>query len=203
MQISSHAAFKAKKLKEWGRPELYLCTPIKVDYTKNYYIVGFEPNATMNTAHHMLLYGCGKPGSSRPVWDCGEMSRRSLVNDPDEESFSPCGKGSHSQIIYAWARDAPKLALPDGVGFKVGLDSPIKYIILQVHYAHVDQFKGKSITASLTRYPETTFPRLSLHLFQAVRWDLSSCPQKQDTSLLRHGLQGVMYEDSRVISASI
>lgn len=43
----------------------------------------------------------------------------------------------------------------------------------------------------------------SLHLLQAVRWDLSSCSQKQDTSLLRHGLQGVMDEDSGVISASV
>lgn len=48
--------------------ELYLCTPIKVDYTKDYFIIGFEPNATMNTAHHMLLYGCGAPGSEKPVW---------------------------------------------------------------------------------------------------------------------------------------
>lgn len=51
-------------------------------------------------------------------------------------SMTPCGKGSTSQIIYAWARDAPKLTLPEDVGFKVGADSPIKYIVLQVHYAH-------------------------------------------------------------------
>lgn len=31
-------------------------------------LVGFEPNATMNTAHHMLLYGCGEPGTDKPVW---------------------------------------------------------------------------------------------------------------------------------------
>ena len=49
----------------------------------------------------------------------------------------------NTQIIYAWARDAPKLELPDGVGFKVGKDSPIKYIVLQVHYAHIDKFKGE------------------------------------------------------------
>lgn len=49
-----------------------------------------------------------------------------------------------SQIIYAWARDAPKLELPDGVGFKVGSSSPIKYIVLQVHYAHIEKFKDGS-----------------------------------------------------------
>lgn len=30
--------------------------------------VGYKPNATMNTAHHMLLYGCGEPGSTRLTW---------------------------------------------------------------------------------------------------------------------------------------
>lgn len=56
--------------------------------------------------------------------------------DVDEDSGSPCLGGSHSQIIYAWARDAPRLDLPDGVGFKVGKNSPIKYLVLQVHYMH-------------------------------------------------------------------
>lgn len=46
------------------------------------------------------------------------------------------------QIIYAWARDAPKLELPEGVGFKVGGDSPIQYLVLQVHYATVQKFQG-------------------------------------------------------------
>lgn len=94
--------------------------------------VGFQPNATMNTAHHMLLYGCGDPGSAKPLWNCGEMSQ----GEADEDSGSPCEGGSHSQIIYAWARDAPRLNLPDGVGFKVGKNSPIKYLVLQVHYMH-------------------------------------------------------------------
>ncbi|XP_054090273.1 peptidylglycine alpha-hydroxylating monooxygenase isoform X2 [Zeugodacus cucurbitae] len=122
-----------------NKPELYLCTPVKVDYTTSYFIVGYEPNATMNTAHHMLVYGCGEPGSTKPVWNCGEMSK-----EYSADSASPCGVHSHSQILYAWARDAPKLDLPNGVGFKVGLNTPIKYIVLQVHYAHIDKFKDGS-----------------------------------------------------------
>lgn len=123
------------------RPELYLCTPVKVDYTNDYYIVGFQPNASMNVAHHMLMYGCGEPGSTQPVWNCGEMAK---TDNSEEEFASTCRPGSHSAIIYAWARDAPTLRLPDGVGFKVGKDSPIKYIVLQVHYAVVDKFKDGS-----------------------------------------------------------
>lgn len=46
------------------------------------------------------------------------------------------------QILYAWARDAPKLELPEGVGFKVGKSSPIQYLVLQVHYAHIHKFRG-------------------------------------------------------------
>lgn len=49
------------------------------------------------------------------------------------------------KILYAWARDAPRLDLPSGVGFKVGKNSQTKYLVLQVHYAHVDQFKGMVI----------------------------------------------------------
>lgn len=45
-------------------------------------------------------------------------------------------RGRDQSILYAWARDAPALELPKGVGFKVGGESPIQYLILQVHYMH-------------------------------------------------------------------
>ncbi|CAH0592234.1 unnamed protein product [Chrysodeixis includens] len=114
------------------RDELYLCTPIRISPHSNYYIVGFEPNATMHTAHHMLLYGCSEPGSNESVWSCGEMHRNEV--DDLYNTASPCRSGS--QIVYAWARDAPSLHLPKDVGFLIGKDSPIKYLVLQVHYMH-------------------------------------------------------------------
>jgi len=112
--------------------ETYICTPIRMDTDLSYFIVGFRPNATKMTAHHMLIYGCEEPGSKKSTWNCGEMA----VKAPGMESHQPCGSGS--QIIYAWAMDAPKLDLPEGVGFRVGADSTIKYLVLQVHYASVD-----------------------------------------------------------------
>ncbi|XP_054277713.1 peptidylglycine alpha-hydroxylating monooxygenase-like isoform X3 [Macrosteles quadrilineatus] len=121
-------------------PELYLCTPIRINFTTNYYIVGFEPNATMQTAHHMLLYGCTKPGSMKEVWNCGEMASSS--ENSAWETASVCASGS--TILYAWAKDAPKLELPPEVGFKVGGHSAIQYLVLQVHYATVDKFKDGS-----------------------------------------------------------
>ncbi|XP_013149632.1 PREDICTED: peptidylglycine alpha-hydroxylating monooxygenase [Papilio polytes] len=111
------------------KDELYLCTPIRIS-SSNFYIVGFQPKASMHTAHHMLLYGCLQPGGNGSVWNCGEMQ-----NNDDDNLYpraNPCSSGS--QIVYAWARDAPSLQLPTDVGFLVGGDSPIQYMVLQVHY---------------------------------------------------------------------
>jgi len=95
------------------------------------FAVGFEPNATMDVAHHMLLFGCTEPGQQSEVFNCHERA-------------NPCAQGS--QIIYAWARDAPKLDLPKGVAFKVGGNTGIQYLVLQVHYADVSTFvKGNQI----------------------------------------------------------
>jgi len=112
--------------------ESYLCTPIRLDTDATYSVVGFRPNATKMTAHHMLVYGCSEPGTENAAWNCGEMA----VKQPGLASSPPCQSGS--QIIYAWAMDAPALELPEDVGFRVGADTDIAYLVLQVHYASVD-----------------------------------------------------------------
>ena len=122
-------------------PETYLCTAFTMPKSDFEYVVEFTPNASMHTAHHILIYGCEIPGqwerdSPRLVWDCGEMSgqQSGYLRGPT------CSAGS--QVIYAWAKDAPPLKLPEGVGFRVGKDTGINYLVLQVHYAHVDKFWG-------------------------------------------------------------
>ena len=72
-------------------------------------------------------------GADVPTWNCGEMA----TPEPGLETRPVCGSGT-SQIIYAWAMDAPALELPDGVGFRVGAGTDIKYLVLQVHYASVE-----------------------------------------------------------------
>ncbi|XP_038208251.1 peptidylglycine alpha-hydroxylating monooxygenase [Zerene cesonia] len=137
------------------RDELYLCTPIRISPTQNFYIVGFKPNATMHTAHHMLLYGCSEPGSNDSVWSCGEMQSSKV--DSMYATSSPCSNGS--QIVYAWARDAPSLELPPDVGFLIGRDSPIKYLVLQVHY--MSKFPaGKTDNSGVfLKYTQAVMPR--------------------------------------------
>lgn len=138
--------------------ETYLCTAFKMPLREHQYIVEFKPNATMNTAHHILIYGCKIPGyherdTPRIVWDCGEMSK----SNTQYNKGSTCASGS--EIIYAWALDAPRLILPEGVGFKVGGDTGVSYLVLQVHYANVDKFLNGGSDDSgiiLTMLPKTT-----------------------------------------------
>ncbi|XP_023322359.1 peptidylglycine alpha-hydroxylating monooxygenase [Eurytemora carolleeae] len=135
-------------------PETYFCTPIRLDTDLTYYIVGFRPNATKMTAHHMLVYGCEEPGSKDPLWNCGEMA----VKQPGLKTHKPCGSGD--QIVYAWGMDAPSLELPAGVGFRVGADSSIKYLVLQVHYASIDEIPEKGDDSGVfLQYTEEQQPK--------------------------------------------
>ncbi|XP_070543295.1 peptidyl-glycine alpha-amidating monooxygenase B-like [Ptychodera flava] len=105
-------------------PDTYLCTFAKMPQ-QELHIVEFEPVAEMSTVHHMLLYGCEEPAQYSQSWPCEQ---------------STCRGGS--KILYAWARNAPNLNLPEDVGFKVGGNSHSKYLVLQVHYNNVDSFRA-------------------------------------------------------------
>uniref|UniRef100_A0A8C9WF77 Peptidylglycine alpha-amidating monooxygenase n=1 Tax=Scleropages formosus TaxID=113540 RepID=A0A8C9WF77_SCLFO len=108
--------------------ESYLCVAIKVPTERASYIVDFMPHASMDTAHHMLLYGCNSPASTDSYWECG-IERGPCRYDP--------------KIIYAWARNAPPTKLPKDVGFKVGGDTTITHFVLQIHYGDVNAFRGE------------------------------------------------------------
>jgi peptidylglycine monooxygenase len=114
--------------------ETYLCHALPLDSSRSHWITGFEPHSNMKTAHHMLLFGCAEPGSDADVWECGEMQGGGDSNQYRHASV--CNQGSKQEIVYAWARDAPALTLPDGVGFKVAGDGHTQYLVLQVHYMH-------------------------------------------------------------------
>lgn len=54
-----------------------------------------------------------------------------------------CGVGSSSMILFGWALDAPAIELPPEVGFKVGANSGINYLVLQVHYGNTAPFRAE------------------------------------------------------------
>ena len=121
-----------------SEPDTYLCTTLELKQARAY-ITGFIPVATMNTAHHVLMYSCEEPGLSpmfgpiQPIWRCGHG-----VNQPAEGDIPIYPKAgicrSNQRIIYAWAKDADELSLPEDTGFEVGKETPAKWIVLQVHY---------------------------------------------------------------------
>lgn len=136
-------------------PETYLCTTIRLDENQTHYVTGFEPQADMGTAHHMLLFGCKEPGQREELFSCGEMGR---VLEGTKQA-APCASGQ--EIIYAWARNAPQLNLPTGVGFKVGgPDSGVRFLVLQVHYASVASIPASGDESGVVlRYTNAPQPR--------------------------------------------
>uniref|UniRef100_A0A3P9DJZ6 Peptidylglycine alpha-amidating monooxygenase n=1 Tax=Maylandia zebra TaxID=106582 RepID=A0A3P9DJZ6_9CICH len=104
--------------------DTYLCMAFPVPTRQDAYIVDFIPLASMDTVHHMLLFGCQTPVSTN--------------------SF--CVQGTcedEAAIMYAWARNAPPTKLPKDVGFKVGRSSGMSYFVLQIHYGDISAFKGE------------------------------------------------------------
>uniref|UniRef100_A0A8C2K5Q4 Peptidylglycine alpha-amidating monooxygenase n=1 Tax=Cyprinus carpio TaxID=7962 RepID=A0A8C2K5Q4_CYPCA len=108
------------------RSDSYYCMAVPVPTSKEAYIVDFVPHATMDTAHHMILYGCQTPYATQGYWDCGK-------------ELGTCR--DQAKIMYAWARNAPPTKLPKDVGFKVGGDTRINYFVLQIHYGDVKNFR--------------------------------------------------------------
>lgn len=120
------------------KKDTYFCTGLKVDESQPHFITAFEPHRYEGITHHMLLFGCTEPGSDADVWNCGEMGGYS-----GKYSAPPCASGT--QIMYAWAHSATSLALPEGVGFKVGGDTDVQYLVLQVHYADLSKLSNQDI----------------------------------------------------------
>ncbi|OCU02276.1 peptidyl-glycine alpha-amidating monooxygenase A isoform X1 [Xenopus laevis] len=106
--------------------DTYLCKSYRLPVDDEAYVVDFRPHANMDTAHHMLLFGCNIPSSTDDYWDC---------------SAGTCM--DKSSIMYAWAKNAPPTKLPEGVGFRVGGKSGSRYFVLQVHYGNVKAFQDK------------------------------------------------------------
>ncbi|XP_054612622.1 peptidyl-glycine alpha-amidating monooxygenase B isoform X1 [Dunckerocampus dactyliophorus] len=124
--------------------DTYLCMAFPVPTSQAAYVVDFMPQASMNTVHHMLLFGCKNPVSTNNYWDCGS-------------SHGTCK--DEASILYAWARNAPHTKLPKDVGFKVGRNSGVSYFVLQIHYGDVHAFQDhhrdcSGLTLRMTSKPQ-------------------------------------------------
>ncbi|KAM6222733.1 peptidyl-glycine alpha-amidating monooxygenase isoform 3-T3 [Rhynchocyon petersi] len=122
--------------------DTYLCMSLRLPTDEEAFVIDFKPRASMDTVHHMLLFGCNMPASTGSYWFCDEGTCTDKAN-----------------ILYAWARNAPPTRLPKGVGFRVGGDSGSKYFVLQVHYGDISAFRDNhkdcsGVSLHLTRLPQ-------------------------------------------------
>uniref|UniRef100_A0A2K6BD44 Peptidylglycine alpha-amidating monooxygenase n=1 Tax=Macaca nemestrina TaxID=9545 RepID=A0A2K6BD44_MACNE len=100
--------------------DTYFCMSMRLPVDEEAFVIDFKPRASMDTVHHMLLFGCNMPSSTGSYWFCDEGTCTDKAN-----------------ILYAWARNAPPTRLPKGVGFRVGGETGSKYFVLQVHYGDI------------------------------------------------------------------
>ena len=83
----------------------------------------------------MLIYGCSSPGQQTGAYNCGGMAidkGEKSTQDSLGEVKPTCEEGL--TIIYSWAMGAPSLTFPSNVGYHVGKGTPIKYLVLQMHF---------------------------------------------------------------------
>ncbi|XP_012577268.1 PREDICTED: peptidyl-glycine alpha-amidating monooxygenase isoform X4 [Condylura cristata] len=122
--------------------DTYFCMSMRLPMDEEAFVIDFKPRASMDTVHHMLLFGCNMPSSTGSYWFCDEGTCADKAN-----------------ILYAWARNAPPTRLPKGVGFRVGGETGSKYFVLQVHYGDISAFRDNhkdcsGVSLHLTRVPQ-------------------------------------------------
>ncbi|XP_068391788.1 peptidyl-glycine alpha-amidating monooxygenase isoform X4 [Eschrichtius robustus] len=122
--------------------DTYFCMSMRLPMDEEAFVIDFKPRASMDTVHHMLLFGCNMPASTENYWFCDEGTCTDKAN-----------------ILYAWARNAPPTRLPKGVGFRVGGETGSKYFVLQVHYGDISAFRDNhkdcsGVSLHLTRLPQ-------------------------------------------------
>ncbi|XP_074184771.1 peptidyl-glycine alpha-amidating monooxygenase isoform X17 [Rhinolophus sinicus] len=122
--------------------DTYFCMSMRLPTDEEAFVIDFKPRASMDTVHHMLLFGCNMPSSTGSYWYCDEGTCIDKAN-----------------ILYAWARNAPPTRLPEGVGFRVGGETGSKYFVLQVHYGDISAFRDNhkdcsGVSLHLTRLPQ-------------------------------------------------
>ncbi|KAI8471286.1 MAG: PHM/PNGase F domain-containing protein [Monoraphidium minutum] len=150
---------------DFGEEDAYICTTLPLP-PQPMKLVGVEPLAEQEVVHHILLFGCSVPhvaprGGDQPVWDC--------------KRAPTCGSNEET-ILYGWGRNAPKLQLPEGVGFSVGGSSSIAYIVAQLHYL---QPKPKGDTSGVSLSLQRDPVPFSAGLLSYASW-FSIPPRKKE-----------------------
>uniref|UniRef100_A0A915LS27 Peptidylglycine monooxygenase n=1 Tax=Meloidogyne javanica TaxID=6303 RepID=A0A915LS27_MELJA len=130
----------------------------------------------------------------------------------ERKGGATCNTGNH--ILYAWARNAPPLVLPENVGFAVGNEGDsVQYIILQIHYAtpfegNVIDFSGVTLhlTSQKPQYLAGVYLFVSGMPIQpghSAFYTNVSCSYNSDTKLYPFAFRTHTHEMGRLVSAYV
>ena len=96
------------------------------------------------TVHHAALFGCREPGylataedGLDSLWHCplAPGLQHATPKPGDLPRRPPCESLTSGTYFYAWVQRArQRFELPPGIGYRVGGDSGINYIVLQGHF---------------------------------------------------------------------
>ena len=116
------------------------------------------------------------PNTQFNIWNCGGNGKP--ARDPNYPNFGVSGAtGGDDTTIYLWGMGGERTMLPPDVGFKVGANSRIKYLVLQVHYINIETIDKegdasgiymyyteqpqKKLAGMLTMHVDTMVPKMS------------------------------------------
>jgi len=114
------------------RNDTHLC--YELDIKDTLYITEFKPKASMLVSHHVILYECSESNGFGKPWDCSGFPGAMTGFDAAPVCKTP------GNNLYSWGMDAPELKLPDDVAVKVGGDTGIQSLVVQIHYNDVTRF---------------------------------------------------------------
>lgn len=108
------------------------CTVVPV-LDKRLYITSLQPDTERSHAHHMVLIGCrsrvNNPSTLDPYgnsWRCDQDGDSMCGDDDDDHS---------EKVLFTWALNGNGFTFPENVGYRIGRDAEINWLVLQIHYA--------------------------------------------------------------------
>ena len=91
------------------------------------------------------------PKTQFNIWNCGGNGKP--ARDPNYPNFGVSGAtGGDDTTIYLWGMGGERTMLPPDVGFKVGANSRIKYLVLQVHYINIETIEKEGDASGIYMY---------------------------------------------------
>ncbi|CAL4061158.1 unnamed protein product, partial [Meganyctiphanes norvegica] len=148
--------------------DAYICAAFPVNSTLEEWVIRYDPLSSADRVHHMLLFGCSgvdQKLASKGFWDCGH--------------HGVCQGG---RIMYAWAKNAPATSLPPDVGFRIGGQTDIKYLTLQIHYANPIE-EGQTDNSGLRMSLTTTTQKYKAGIYLLAGGWVDIPPHTEKTSL--------------------